>query len=360
MSPRPENSNPSSQSTGPARCARRRLQLGDPCRAGRSAQSSGRRPEAELREWSLAGQPGRVATRPAPRASRLHTQAPRTRPFLRSSPSTGGRAPDAFTLVEVLIAATITTVVALVLTGLALGVQRTWSLTGSTNETLAQGRAALERIEYSVRRAGVYRLPGRPSRVGLAVVCHNFRRLELPDVLVVWCGGREGDLSQTPVLERLPRLNELLVYTWDPDRPSHLVEIAFDQTSPIDFDGAFFDWQIRRLVRRSSAKRRVLLSDRLRSVVLPRVVSPRRVRVGLVRFELRRTPDDELLAELEPGSPEWFELPWAAGVVSETSGLRQATVRVELQLTAGPDAGDSPSRSVPFFAAIGRRHVYLP
>jgi len=269
------------------------------------------------------------------------------------------RSRSAFTLVELLIAATITAMVTVVLSGLVMAVQRSWSFTQACEEVSMQARASLDRMQTMIRQAGVYRLPGQPTRLGLAVVAHRWGFVRFPDVLVVWSGGREGGMSRQGVLERLPRLNELVIYTYEPDQPSCLVEIAFpDDGTPIDFDAATFSDTILDLLRSPSAER-VLLCDRLRTSRLPSARRSNRRLIGLVRFELIRRPDEFELAMAESDPEAWQQLGWPQGIATRTSGLRQETVRIELQLTRHPTTDETPpSEAIPFFGSASCRYVY--
>jgi len=268
---------------------------------------------------------------------------------------------SAFTLVELLVAATITAMLSVVLSGLVLAVQRSWSYTRHLEEVSVQARAALDRMRYMIGRAGVYQLVERPPRLGLAVVSQNrWGDVAFPDVLVVWSGGRNGAMAPRGIVRRLPLVSELVIYTWDASEPTRLVEIVIpDDDTPIDFDDASFSTTVRTLLHSSSAQAAVL-SDRLRKVSWS--AGPLAGHsVGLVRFELIRTPSDWELTAIEPGEEAWLWLTWPQGLVTRQSGLRQETVRIEIQLTRRPgETASRPSDGIPFFGSASRRYVYQP
>lgn len=302
---------------------------------------------------------------------RVVTDEPRRGP-IRHAPSRSCRwrrreDERAFTLVELLIAMTITALLSVVLGGLVAAVHAAWSHTRGLEETEAQARVAFQRIQYMISHAGTYEIEGQPTRLGVAVVPHVWAFVELPDVLVVWSGGREGGMAAAGVQERLPRTDELVIYAADPDDASHLVEITVpDATAEIDFDATDFAETVRRLVD-SSESERVLISDRIRKTPLPGFSQYEAEEVGNIRFELTQTPSDDELADVSPETEEWSALTWCQGIVAGDSGMRQVRLRMELQLdtnksetTSNTTSNTTSTTAIPFFGSASYRYAYHP
>ncbi len=258
------------------------------------------------------------------------------------------------------MAMTITAILTVVLGGLILAVQTSRQHTEGLDSATSQAQAALDRIRYMVSHAGVYRQSGQPTTLGLAVVTQTWNTEELPNILVVWSGGRTGGMAAAGTQNRLPLVNELDVYAPDPTNSGRLAEIVLpDDSSTIDFGAAEFATRIRQLIANTSSER-TRLCDRVRVCGNPQSAGGG---TEALRFDLRMTPDDTALASVSPQTQQWIESGWAQGITSSGQGLRQATVRVELQMlrTESTSPGvDSKVASIPFFGSASRRYVYEP
>ncbi len=78
-------------------------------------------------------------------------------------------------------------------------------------------------------------------------------------------------------------------------------------------------------------------------------------RRGAIRFETELRPTDDQWAAYRNGTLAWEDLPWVQGNYGARSGLRQAWVRIELQLV--PSEGDAMAAdsAIPF---LGSAAVY--
>jgi len=253
----------------------------------------------------------------------------------------------------------ITTMVSIVMGGMTMAVQTAWQHTSGMEEANIQARVSLDRIKYMVGQAGLYETAGQPTTLGVKVVSHKVSIWEFPDTLVVWSGGRDGGQARLGTQSRLPLTSELLVYTVNPDDPEQLVEIAFpDDNSPIDFNDSGFDSDILALISGPDAEP-VQLVDRLR-VSKPQIGGG--AKFGNARFQLIETPDSDEIAATAVGSSDWNALEWAQGIVSGTSGMRQANLRIELQLEPRSESSSDPNDpiAIPFFGSVSYRYVYQP
>jgi hypothetical protein len=309
------------------------------------------------------------------------------------------------TLAELLVSLTILSMMSVVLAGMSNAVNSAWLYTKGVEDTDLQARAAIERIEFMVSQTGVYDLVGQPTRVGMAVVPRPVGTNSIPDVLVLWTGGRSGGMSANGVLNRLPIVGELLIYTWDSKRPNQLLEVAFPgQTASFDFAASDLATTVSNLLNSATAEK-ISLCDQLRqstlstsgsiannSVSTPSVTVPggfgslygpslpstpsgsststssssttkasATQSIGSARFALTMTPTDSELASATPQTTAWTQLSWPQGTFSNRSGMRQATLQIELQVE--PEgivrASDSVS-AIPFFGSASLRYVYEP
>jgi prepilin-type N-terminal cleavage/methylation domain-containing protein len=270
----------------------------------------------------------------------------------------------AFTLVELLIALVITSIIAGVMSGLLLAMQAAWQHTTGLQTVNSQARVACERMKYVISQAGIYQLSGQSTQLGMAVVARNVAGYDQPENLVVWCGGRGCGMAAAGLLNRLPLISELLIYAPDPADLSRFVEIAFPgNTGEIDFRGANFASTILSLVNSSATSDRALLTNQLRVSNLGGPSGPAGSRVACVRFDLFETPSASDLTGVTPGTSAWTNLTWTQGIMTSDSGLRQANVRLELQLKSRPDSSSDSTTfltSLPFLGSASYRYVYFP
>lgn len=266
-----------------------------------------------------------------------------------------------FTLVELMMAMSITAILGVILTGIVSAVQTAHAHTTGMEDATLQAQATIDRIKHMTAHAGTYRIGGEGTTVGLAVVGHKWVIYDLPDVLVVWSGGREGGMAAAGERDRLPRADELIVYAPDPADGSRFLEYAFPgNTAEVDFRASGFANQILSLLTSPEAEG-VLLCDRVRRSQLPRLAWYAEVSAANVRFDLEVTPTESQLSSTTPGTSAWNELPWAQGIVAGDSGLRQSTVRIELMVEprGRPLPGtETIAVAIPFFGSASHRHVY--
>ena len=280
--------------------------------------------------------------------------AGRLKPALRADKTLTRRG---LSLVELLMSLTITALLSVVFGSLMLAMQMAWQHSGGISSCNAEARVALSRIRYMLSQAGTYRNPGASQQVGVAVVGTPVNGSTLPQTLVVWSGGRTGGMSSQGLQSRLPLISELVIYAPDPGDSSHLIEVvAGTNTNSIDFADPNFANTIRSLLTAPQLDK-VLLCDRIRRTNLSGTI------VGNVHFEMFQTPSDTEIASTTAGTTAWNDLTWSQGIVASDSGLRQATVRMELQLESAlgaPVLTTSSPTALPFLGSASCRYVYFP
>jgi len=254
------------------------------------------------------------------------------------------------TLVELMVAASVMSLVAVTLGGLVQAVETARTYVNGMQQASSQGQFSTDRITSAVQRAGIYRNGPSSTVVGTAVVWNDDR----PEILVAWTGGREQSLAAQGTLNRLPLANEIVIYTPDPDAPHRLVEIVIPSaTGTVDFASPGFETRIRQLIDDSTAEERVTICDRVRIWLSDNTP------VTAVRFEMELTPDDGAVASTAPGSFAWRNLAWYGGISSSSAGLRHVLVRIELQVLTDGTPGDPASEiAMPVFGTASRRYFF--
>jgi len=256
-------------------------------------------------------------------------------------------------LLELLVAMSVMLLVVGMLAGLAEGVQSSFGRGEAFGTITQHARVVLDRITRTVNEAY-----GNDVFPAVLVVADYDGSVRFPETLVVWNPRRAVKGSTAPANPSgLPLWNELIIYC--PDRysdasPSRLMEIRPTSTAQVPAATATAAWQTQIDTLRESTQGD-LLTPLLRTAAL-RGGQTR----GAVRFERVLTPSDaQLSAWQDAGSTAdgWGSLPWIYALyfkdASPRSGLRQARVRIELQLVRSPTDKTIPEATqvVPFFGS---------
>lgn len=247
------------------------------------------------------------------------------------------------TLVELLLAVSIMTVMAGVLGALATAAHQSAAYSHGHGMATQHARVAVERIAGTVSRATA--TEGYPGAVVLWEEADGWR---FPDTLVVWHPSGPAANPAGP-----PLMNELVIFCPDPDSPYQLVEVtAPGDTRPVPLNETLNDdaWRAElKSVARSSTSRKVVLTNLLRAGALDGG-SPR----AAVRFECRLSPTSSQWASYMAGTASFSDLPWPQGMYGSRTGLRQVWVRIELQLLPEQAAGRADPHgelAIPFFGS---------
>ena len=266
-----------------------------------------------------------------------------------------------FTLVEMIFSISILSFSAAVFGGLMLAISSAWDFSTALEDSRRQAQTTLSRIKWMVQQAGIYKVSGQSTTVGLAVIATNWGSYQAPTTLVVWSGGTNGGMNSTGLQVRLPLASELVVYTPDPVTPAQFMEITFPGNSTtVDFRAASLTTTIQSLLT-SSSLQKIKLCDRVHVTLPPLSSQPN---VGDARFELSFSPTDSQIAGVTMGSQAWNALPWGQGLVGADRGLRTANVRFELMLDPDPKKSTITSNgyttAIPFLGSVNRQYVYQP
>ncbi len=247
------------------------------------------------------------------------------------------------TLVELMLAMTITVMVVGAIGGLTRTVQQGFEYSEGYGIATQHARVALERIARNVRRA-----TASSQFPGCIVVAESVDGERYPDTLVIW---RPSGTAANPT--GLPIFSELVVYCPNPADPSQLVEMtkpSDTQTVPAVSDEAAWQSAIDTF-KKAAATQTVVLSGLLRTCSPSGGTANLR---GAARFETCLRPSDVDWANYQAGTVTWMNLPWVQGLYGPKAGLRQTWVRMELQFVPGVDwvaSNAAAGQAVPFFGS---------
>lgn len=252
------------------------------------------------------------------------------------------------TLLELLLAISIMVLIAGSLGALAQAVQ-SGSDFGEGHGTAAQhARVTLERITRTVSEA-----KASGQFPGILVVAEEIGSWRFPDTLVVW-HPRQGS-ARNP--DGLPCFDELVIYCPNPQAPNQLWELtipAGSDTRTVPAVDAKDAWRAElQAIKVLTTASRVVLTDLLRTGAVSETSSTQQR--GVMRFVDRLRPSKEEWDKYQSGELSWNRLSWVQGIYGPKTGLRQAWVRIELQLLPVTAASGSASRlgsqAIPFFGS---------
>jgi prepilin-type N-terminal cleavage/methylation domain-containing protein len=254
------------------------------------------------------------------------------------------------TLVEMLIAASILSIMAVAIGTLALTVHTSNHYVQSLGTATQHGRVAIERIQRNAESA-----TASENFPGFAVFGTVVGTATFPDTLVVWKPSGAPANPNGP-----PLVRELIVYAPDPAGPNRLLEItapADDRTTPALSDTA--GWAaILDGLKSGNSSSKVVLTDRLRTG-LSGSTDPTTALRGAARFEVLVRPSMQEWADYKAGTLAWNDVPFALTVRGTTAGLRQCWCRIELHLLAPLAEGGSTGvadEAIPFFGSAALYH----
>jgi len=262
--------------------------------------------------------------------------------FLRYNQQKPRRRRVALTLIELLVAISIMVVVMGSLGAMSHAVRDGSSYGESYGTATQHARVAMQRIAASVRGSTV-----SAAFPGFLVLTEEINGWDFPDTLIVW--HPEGE-AMAP--DGLPRVSELRVYCPDPASPGDLIELTVPtdhRTVPDITDTATWRAEAER-IKNSNGAVRVVLTNLLRTELASSAGSSLR---GAVRFQPRYRPTDAEFADYYGGISGWSDLAWPQGIYTDSMGLRQAWVRMELQLTPAPSYASGQGDALPAIPFLG-------
>lgn len=253
------------------------------------------------------------------------------------------------TLVELLLASAVMSIVAGVAGMLAVTVEQGWNAGQAMADGLQNGRVVRERILQRVQQA--YCAETHP---GFAVAVTTEGTYRFPDTLVVWSP------SGTPAnVNGPPKINECIFFCPNPSQPNELLEITAPSDTrdiPLDSTLSGSTWLTElETLKSATTSTRVVLTKLLR--VAQTNASDASTRRGCVRFEQILGPKATAWSSYRGGTLAWSSVPFAQSIRGTQTGLRQARVRFEIQLMPeGGTATDTVQQEA--IAVLGSAALY--
>lgn len=258
-------------------------------------------------------------------------------------------------LLELLLASTAMTIIAAALGTLAATVHTSNDFCQQQGQALMHARAAWLRMQNSIENAQT-----SESFPGCIVLAHSAAGYVYPDTLVVW---KPASSAAAPT--GLPRVNEIVVYTPNPQSPNELWELTTPTstaTVPAPTDTAA--WQtLLTSMRSDNSSQKLVITDRLRTAsttVTAAGTAPSTTNLrGVVRFRVAVTPSLADFAAYRAGTVTLANVPWPLDLYGQKAALRSVACFAELQITSDPD-DNSADTALPHFGAVGLRYSLTP
>lgn len=249
------------------------------------------------------------------------------------------------TLLEVLLALSVVAMVAVALLGLSRAVAIGSAYSEGIGLTTQHARVLLERMTRTVREA-----TANANFPGFIVVPDQVGSWRFPDTLVVW-----HPESAPADSTGWPLFSELVIYCPHPQEPGWLMEIRVpEDTRPVPTLASLGVWQAELAsIKASAAATAVRLTDRVRICTAPELGNS--IQRGAVRFEARYRPSLDEWTAYKAGTTAWNALTWPQSLYGPNTGLRQAWLRIEVQLVTGQHSPEQAG--YPFF---GSAALYYP
>jgi prepilin-type N-terminal cleavage/methylation domain-containing protein len=274
--------------------------------------------------------------------------------FRRPNQRVHSAARRGLTLVELLIAVAITTIIAGTMSAVSIAMSQASNYTNDRGTALQHGRVALDRMNLNISKA--YATTGHP---GLAVYVETLGTNRYPDTLLVWCPNGAPANPNGP-----PLIKELYIYCFDPTAPGTLIELTAPsdtRTIPLDASLQTSTWKaVLDGLKTSSSSVKTTLTPLLRTCTVTGNGAPSSMvkTRGAIRFELTVTPSLANYTSYLAGTTTWANLPWPQGLYSSQFGMRQVWVRTELQLMPASKAGQQDTSGMLPIPLFGSSSIY--
>ncbi len=256
-----------------------------------------------------------------------------------------------FTLAELLCAVAILTILAGAMGTLAYGVSNANDYCRGQNEAAQHARVVLERI-----RRNVIGCKASESFPGCVVASTTVGSYSYPDRLLIW----KSDGVVAGATE-YPQYKDLIVYTYNPNRPIELLEITTtDPTVLTSTTSAALNAVVDAMLASASSTKTVI-TDRLEIATTGNGMVVRRsdrladsTSRGMIRFRIIMSPTATQWTEYKASTRTWANIDWPLDQYGTSTGNRHVSCMTELQMLADEN---SEKPAVPFFGSATK--VYL-
>jgi len=240
-------------------------------------------------------------------------------------------------LPELLASVLILGMISASLGGIASAVRSSNAYCSGYTQAAQHARVTLARLERNISLA-----TANENFPGCRVFSTSVNGSSFPDALVVW-----KPLTTAAAPTGLPRVNELLLYTFNPSAPNQLLEIrdaSNTATSPVSSATSSWNTLVSNLLTSNTATRTVI-TTRMHTA-RPTAASSTR---GAVRFLMLAGPTDAQWASYRAGTTAWDDLDWPLDRYGSSYGSRMVALQIELLVDASD--GASSSNILPFFGS---------
>lgn len=240
-------------------------------------------------------------------------------------------------LTELLASVLILTLIAGSLGAVASAVRASNAYCTGHTQAAQHGRVALARIESNLAQA-----TANENFPGCRVFSTTVSGSAFPDSLIIW---KPTSTAVAPT--GLPRVNELVLYTYNPSAPNELLRIrdtTNTATAPAWTETSSWNTLVANL-KSSNTATRTVLTNRLYTAK----PDPNSSLRGAIRFLLLSGPTDAQITSYRAGTLAWDSLDWPQDRYGSTSGTRAIACQVELLIDASD--GVSTGQILPFFGS---------
>jgi hypothetical protein len=245
------------------------------------------------------------------------------------------------TLLELLLAISITVFVIGSLAAVSRGVQENYEYGDAYGTVSQHGRVVMDRITRMAGEAWA-----NENFPGMLVLTTDDGSWKMPETLVIWHPARTTSNPQgMPTSPQgYPYFNELKIWCPDLTDPSNLLEITPSEATPAT---SSTNWATKiPSFRPNNPDSTIPVLTKLVHKT-PLTGSTRNTKYGAIRFVTRFVPQTITTSS-------WKQLPWSQGMYSSQTGLRGVWLRMEMQLD--PQSAIAPTSSaarpaVPFFGS---------
>lgn len=258
--------------------------------------------------------------------------------YLRRAKARWRKSRRGLSLTELLASVLILSLIAASLAGVATAVRSSNSYCTGQTQAAQHARVTLARLESNLAGA-----TANESFPGCRVFTTTVSGSTFPDALVIW-----KPLTTALAPTGLPRVNELLLYTWNPSTANELIEIrdtANTAAAPAWTATSSWNTLVANL-KSSNTATRTVLTTRLQTAKPAANAGAR----GAVRFLILAAPTDAQWTNYRAGTIAWDDLDWPLDRYGQSYGSRIVACQIELLMSAS-DSTTSTTTVVPFFGS---------
>lgn len=253
------------------------------------------------------------------------------------------------TLLELMLAMSISAIMMGALSVLASATRQTADFNQGQSDTTQHARVAMQRISRAV--ADAYATETYPGVVVVDAIVGSYR---FPDTVVVWrpANGTPANPAGPPLIK------ELVIFGPDVNDPSQLLEVTAPTDSrTIQLNEASLNTTSGRTLiaglKTATTSVRTVITSRVKTASTSATSGG--TQRAAIRFECELHPSAAEMASYRAGTTAWNNLSWPQSIYSSSFGLRQIWLRSEIQLLDREKSADgtypATVATLPFFGS---------